>query len=162
MTHAGFLMTITKQLLDQSPECLAHAKEVFEDNSNYPFHPAKYVPLIEELMSRFREVLLLVDALDEASEKNQIAESLTSLHGFGKIKGIVTKVIVTSRFDLHVERRYPEITSTRITLADNMRDDIDNYIKKELEVRMSQGSLKLRNKDLISSVLQQVGTRAGT
>lgn len=162
VTHSGFLMTITKQLLDQSPECLAHAKEVYEENSNYPFHRTKYVPLIEELMSRFEEILILVDALDEATEKDQIAESLTTLHGFGKSKGIVTKVILTSRFDLQVERRYPVITSTRITLAENMREDIDNYIKKELEIRMSQGSLKLRNKDLLSSVLQQVGMRAGT
>ncbi|OAL56075.1 hypothetical protein IQ07DRAFT_187787 [Pyrenochaeta sp. DS3sAY3a] len=162
VTHSGFLMTITKQLLDQSPECLAHAKEVYEENSNYPFHRTEYVPLIEELMSRFEEILILVDALDEATEKDQIAESLTALHGFGKSKGIVTKVILTSRFDLQVERRYPVITSTRITLAENMREDIDNYIKKELEVRMSQGSLKLRNKDLLSSVLQQVGMRAGT
>lgn len=155
-------MTITKQMLDQSPACLEHAKNFYEDNSNYPFNRTKYIPLIEEFISMFEEVLLLVDALDEASERERIADSLTYLHNYGKSKAVTIKVLFTSRFDIQIERRYPVITSTRITLAENMREDIDNYIKKELETRLSKGSLKLRRKELLPSVQEQIGKRAGT
>lgn len=162
ISHESFIMTITRQMLDLSPACLEHAKEVYEDESPYPFNRTKYVPLIEKLMSCFQEVLFLVDGLDEASEIDKIAESLTHLHNHGQSTAVATKVLLTSRFDVQMERHFPAITSTRVTLAENMREDIDHFIRKELEIRMSKGTLKLRHQDLLLSVQEQIAKRAGT
>lgn len=162
ITHNDFVATIVKQTLDVSSACFSHIQQEFEDASRQPFDHRHYVPLIKELMSSFQEIFFVLDALDEASERVEIAETLVQLHAHGQSLLIPTRVLLTSRFDVQLERRHPSITSSRVTLAENMREDIDQYIQRGIETRLAKGSLKVRQQQLLPSIQRQISTQAGT
>ena len=92
----------------------------------------------------------------------RIAAALVQLHKHGQDTAIPTKVLLTSRFDVQVESKYSCITCSRIALAENMREDIQRFIQNEVEERVSNGSLKIRQRALLQSVQEQIRSRAGT
>ncbi|KAI4683252.1 hypothetical protein J4E81_009381 [Alternaria sp. BMP 2799] len=58
--------------------------------------------------------------------------------------------------------RYPNLATTHVVLAENMRPDIQHYVAEDIQARVAKGVLKVRNKDILSSIRQQVVLRAGT
>ncbi|KAF1837531.1 hypothetical protein BDW02DRAFT_627945 [Decorospora gaudefroyi] len=165
VTHESFIMSITRQMMEASSSCLEHAKRIYEErskNGSRPFIRDEYPILLQSFVDRLKEVFIIVDALDESSEGDAIAQSLTAIHSFGERAGHRTKILLTSRFDIRLEGRYPNLNRTSAALADNMRPDIEHYIEAELDLRVAKGVLKLRNADLVPVIQRQISDFAGT
>jgi amino acid transporter len=165
LSHENFVMSLTRQLVESSPELLKHAKSIYDEKANNgdrPFNSSEYVALIESCLDCFEEVSVLCDALDEATEGEAIASTLARLSAYGVEREIPVRILSTSRFDVQLERRHEQITKHRITLTENMKPDIKQYVDTDVEVRMTKGSLKLRDKTLSSLIKEQVALRAGT
>jgi hypothetical protein len=165
ITHDNFIMILTRQMLDHSPAFLEQAKRIYDEKANNGdriFNRADYIPLVQSFMNMCQHVFIFCDALDESSEGDEIAGTLNALLSYGRRCGIPTRVLFTSRFDVQLERRHPDITTNRVALAENMMTDIEQYVEKELSNRVVNGTLKLRNKALQSSIYQQVASHAGT
>ncbi|KAF2118171.1 hypothetical protein BDV96DRAFT_597044 [Lophiotrema nucula] len=156
-----FQVTITKQILDQSPACLIKAKELYEEkgkNFGKAFNKSDYLSLIESFLPSFKEVFIVVDALDEALDGDRIAESLahfTTSHPF-------IKTLFSSRFDILIEQRHGSIAKKRVTLAANTRNDIEHLISTELRSRMDKGAIKVRDRSLVSIIQSRIEDQAGT
>jgi amino acid transporter len=164
-TAESFLVSIAKQLLDTSPECLSKAKELFDDNKKQggrKLDRSRHIEAIRLLLENFDELFVVVDGLDEASEGEQIVDVLTNVHNLGLQKGKATKIILSSRYDIRLQRRSSRIVSVRLALEENMRPDIEHFINCELHNRVNRGTLKLRNKNLMFTIEHQIGLRAGT
>jgi hypothetical protein len=165
VTHDNFVMTLTRQMLEHSPEFTEQAKRMYDEKANNGermFNRADYISVLHSFMSLCKSIYIFCDALDESSEGNEIANSLEKLLAYGRKNGIPTRILITSRFDVQLERRHISITSNRVALAENMKPDVEHYVNTEVESRVTNGSLKLRDKGLKSSVRQQVASRAGT
>jgi len=165
VTHDNFLMTLTKQILNHSPDFMEQAKKVYDEkasNGEQTFNRTDYIPLIQSFMSFCKHVFIFCDALDESSEGDEIASSLGKLLAYGQKCGIPTSVLMTSRFDVQLERRHSALTINRVALAENMKPDIEQYVTAEVGSRIERGTLKMRDKKLQSSIQEQVASRAGT
>jgi len=165
VSHDNFVMTLARQLFEHSPELMDRARRIYDekaDDGDRPFKRADYAPLIESIMGQFESVYILCDALDEAAEGDEIANTLERLLSYGIRFNHSIKVLLTSRFDVQLERRHDLITANRVALAENMKPDIEQYINKEVENRIARGTLKLRNKVLQSLIQKRVTSRAGT
>lgn len=165
MTHESFSMNITKQILDSSPACLERAKELYEEKDKKLGRTSDqmdHIGLMVTFLAKFDQVFIVVDGLDEASEGYQIADALVHLYESSVQKHIPTRVLFSSRFDVRIERRYSSITATRIALAENMEQDIEHFARWELERRVNEGVIKLRDKGFMGIILDRIKLRAGT
>lgn len=165
LSHDNFLMTLTRQLLNHSPEVMEHAKKVYDEKANSgerTFNRVDHIPLIQSFMKLCKNVFILCDALDESSEGDEIAASLGTLLSHGRESNIATRILITGRFDVQLEHRHATITNNRVALAENMKPDIEQYVETEVDARIAKGVLKLRDKALRSSVRDQVASLAGT
>jgi amino acid transporter len=164
-THENFATSIVRQMIGASSLCLEQGRLLYREKSkegSRPFHSDDYVSLIRLFVDRLKEVFIIVDALDESTEGDNIAESLAKIHDSGKSAGCRIRTLLTSRFDARTQGRYLNLAITHIVLAENMRPDIQHYIGEELQLRVAKGALKVRNKDILSSIQQQVSICAGT
>lgn len=144
---------------------MEHARKIYDEKANSGervFNRGDYVSLIQTFMKLYKNIFICCDALDESSEGDEIASSLERLLAHGRKCGISTRLLFTSRFDMQLERRHTTITTNRVALADNMKSDIDQYVKVELDARIARKSLKLRDTKLHSVIRKQVASRAGT
>lgn len=165
VTHDSFLLTLTKQILDHSPDFMDQAKKLYDEKANNgerTFNGTDYISLIQSFVSLCRHVFIFCDALDESSEGDEIASSLGKLLAYGQKCNIPTRVLMTSRFDVQLERRHSALTTNRVALAENMKPDIEQFVAAEVGSRMERGTLKMRDKKLQSSIQDQVASRAGT
>jgi hypothetical protein len=165
VSHDSFVMTVMRQLLEQSPELIGNAKKIYDEKANNgerSFKRTDYIPLIQTFMSHFDNVYLLCDALDEASEGEEIATALKQLMSYCIRSEHSIRVLFTSRFDVQLERHHTLITSNRVALADNMKADIEQYVQMEVDHRTEKGSLKLRDQGLRPAIQERVACRAGT
>ncbi|KAH4197368.1 hypothetical protein HBI24_158410 [Parastagonospora nodorum] len=165
VTHDSFLMTLTKQILNHSPDFMEQAKKIYDEKANNGermFNRTDYISLIQSFMSLCKHVFIFCDALDESSEGDEIANSLGNLFEYGQKCDVSTRVLMTSRFDVQLERRHATLTTNRVALAENMKPDIDQYVTTEVGSRVEKGTLKMRDKNLQSSIQEQVASRAGT
>lgn len=164
-THENFSASVVRQMMETSSLCLERGRVLYNEKSkkgSRPCHKDEYVPLICSSVGCLEEIFVIVDALDESTEGDAIAQSLTKIHDSGKRAGCRIKIFLTSRFDARTQGRYPNLALTRIVLAENMRSDIQHYIREELRLRVARGVLKLRNKETLPSVQQQILVCAGT
>jgi hypothetical protein len=165
VSHDSFVMTLTCQMLDLSPEFAEQAKRMYDEkakNGDRIFNPADYISLLQSSMSLCKSVYIFCDALDESTEGDEIASSLEKLLTYGQKHGIPTRILITSRFDVQLERRHASITSNRVALAENMKPDVEHYVNMEVESRVAKGTLKLRDKTLKAPIRHEVASRAGT
>ena len=151
-----------KQILEASPACLKKSKELYEEkraSSGRIPSPSEYLTLIVSFLGEFDEVSIIVDALDEAAEGDDIMDALIKIRAK---KGIPIRVIFSSRFDIRIERKYTNNWWYRVMLAENTRDDIELYVEEELTRRVNKAAIKLRNRDLVQAIQSEMCLRAGT
>ena len=151
-----------KQILEASPACLRKSKELYEEkkmSSGRIPNPSEYLTLIMSFLSEFEEVSIIVDALDEAAEGDDIMDALIKIRAR---KNIPIRVLFSSRFDIRIERKYTNIRWYRVVLAENSRDDIELYVEEELTRRVNKAAIKPRNRNLVQTIQSEICLRAGT
>ncbi|KAI4707630.1 hypothetical protein J4E89_007735 [Alternaria sp. Ai002NY15] len=156
---------VTTQMMEASPLCLEQGRLLYNEKSkegSRPFQSDDYFPLICSSAEHLKDVFIILDALDESTEGHGIARSLARIHESQKGAGCRIRILLTSRFDAIIQGRYPTLATTHVILAENMRPDIQHYVAEELQMRAAKGGLKVKNKDILSSMRQQVVLCAGT
>ena len=165
MTHENFGASIVRQVMEASPLALEQGRSLYSEKSkrgSRPCHKDEYIPLICSSLACLKEVFVIVDALDESTEGDAIAQSLTTIHNSGKSAGCRIRTLLTSRFDARTQGRYSNLAMTHIVLAENMRPDTQHYIKEELQLRLAKGVLKVRNNSILPVIERHISLGAGT
>lgn len=164
-THENFAASIVRQIMEASSLCLERGRVLYKEKSKEGSRPCskdEHIPLICSSVESLKEVFVIVDALDESTEGDAIAQSLVRIHDSGKSAGCHIRVFLTSRFDARIQGRYPTLVMAHVVLAENMRSDIQHYIKEELRLRLAKGVLKIRNDSILPAIQQCAFFRAGT
>jgi len=113
----------------------------------------EYIELIEQLSLHWKHVYLIVDALDECSDRKAFIDVLTQIAANSKMK-----MIVTSRHEVDLERLIRPIAGFPVDLKHHMSDDIKSFVYDEVRRRRLSGTLKCKNERLeiaISSAISQ-------
>lgn len=147
-TATSLLTALLKQLVQRRPEIADPVKQVYEDYLDKSSKPslAEIVKLTRFICERYRTVFIVVDALDECTEKNCVRVSLVDA-----LRDLQTsfdvRLLFTSRFipeiekqfesDLHLEIRASEGDVRRFVAAQmpNMPACIRNNEDLKLEVQ---------------------------
>jgi hypothetical protein len=62
-------------------------------------------------------------------------------------------ILVTSRGELQIERSVGALATYRVPMEKYVGQDIDNYITKEVKLRMQTRVLEIRNVDLKQEII---------
>ena len=135
-TLEGFLMSTIKQLLDMSRICREAAEEfrqIHSRSSGSKFDRSRCLELLSLLLSKFEEVSIIVDALDEASEGLRIISALLHMQKSNVRKRISVRVLFLSRRETQLERQcaVEGIKPSCIVLAEeNIHHDLERFLNR--------------------------------
>jgi hypothetical protein len=167
-------MNLAREAAYQSDQCAHYAQKVFEDKSREPdstLNTAEYISLLKAFLGIFEHAFIVVDALDEAAEKESIVETVTNLLSLSqessatKPKKSSIKVLLASREVFQVHRivwSLAHVRASRLSLHEMIHEDVEFYVKMEIQSRLLIGKLKLRNKELVVQIQDTIIQRAGT
>ncbi|KFY37903.1 hypothetical protein V495_06869 [Pseudogymnoascus sp. VKM F-4514 (FW-929)] len=158
------LYVIVKQLLDQSPGYFKDAKYWYDERTRpvegskpaaKPLSASEYIKFIQQLCLRWESISLVVDALDECSRLDTFIDGLSKL-----LSGSNIKLLLTSRQSIDFTHAIDPIADYKISLVENMRDDIDIYLTTEIRSRLALGTLKFKEKGLEALIVSALREKA--
>jgi len=164
-------MNLARQGAQRSDECSRQAEQIFEEktkDSDRPLNLEEYVALVKRFLGAFEEVFIVIDALDEASEKesilNIVTEFLSPPQDSSEVKIQIprVKVLMTSREDLQIRSNLERVSHLHFSMHESIPEDVAFYVKMDVQRRISDRKLKLRNKSLASQICDMIIDRAGT
>ena len=99
----------------------------------------KTLNLLVSLLESHQTSVLILDALDECPKESRtfIIKDLLSIIAKANAR---IKVFISSRHSLDIENRLQDLPHVCIEATDNA-DDIENYVKTELTLRVEDGRL---------------------
>ncbi|KAH8820079.1 hypothetical protein F5884DRAFT_865727 [Xylogone sp. PMI_703] len=159
------LYSVIKQLLDQDSECFSVARYwrdrqtqaiKGQDAVAKPLSPSEYIGLVQQLCSRWSNVNLVVDAMDECNDLDNFMGGLTALTS----NKSNIRLLLTSRHDMELKRVIEPIATHEIPLSDHMEVDIDSYLRTELKSRIALNKLKLKQRNLEDSIVDALKEKA--
>lgn len=116
--------------------------------------------IIKVVLAHFKRVLIVVDALDESLEEEAFAQAFADLLQTAANSDVVVQVILTSREDINVERSIAAIATSRLSLVNQMEDDIRTYISFEVSERLRTRKMKLADAALAGEIVHSLVERA--
>ena len=161
---ATYIRLAIKQLCRRMPRLPVALDEVYEKHFRNCSEPS-----LKELRSaflaivqQFNSVFLVLDALDECTLEQRIG-----LYEF--FSGVLTstgqgivKLFVTSRRGSDIERAFHQQSFPTIEIeAAKVDSDIQIYVKAQIEQRLQDGRLTLKNMALKNKILTALTTKAG-
>ncbi|KFY35817.1 hypothetical protein V494_05576 [Pseudogymnoascus sp. VKM F-4513 (FW-928)] len=158
------LYVIVKQLLHQSPGCFEDAKYWYDERTRpldgpraaaKPLSTSEYIKFIQQLCLRWESISLIVDALDECSRLDTFVDGLRKLWS-----GSNVRLLLTSRHDVDLMHAIEPIADYKVSLVENMRNDIDIYLTTEIRSRLALGTLKFKQKGLEASIVSALREKA--
>ena len=148
-------------------------QEVYERNHRRDSQPTcdelKTVFLAIAASGRFSRIFLVLDALDECAldQRKDLCEFILSIANTTSItntnsgQGIV-KLFVTSRKESDIERAFRQKSIPTIEIeAAKVNTDIEAYIKAQIDLRLENHSLRLKNINLKNKILDALTAKAG-
>ncbi|KAB2104390.1 hypothetical protein AG0111_0g7901 [Alternaria gaisen] len=133
------------------------------DNKIRPQNQLRRSPEVEELVDLlrkmsdlFEDVRLIVDGLDECTENaGEVANTLRSL-GDGHA---VISLCLLSRDEIDIRAELEDPMFGHIEIAAHT-EDIEHYVRTEIEERLKRKKLRLKSSDLKDEIVHQLVTRA--
>lgn len=147
------------QLLRYQPNFIGEIKAAHLAN-NRKLTDERYMKIIKAILVRFTRVLIVVDALDESLEEDAFVQAFSDLLKVETDSHTVVQVILTSREDLNIERAIKDIAISRLSLGDQMEDDIRTYISSEVRDRLRSKKMKLADPSLADKIVHSLVERA--
>ncbi|CAN9446938.1 unnamed protein product [Alternaria alternata] len=155
------LSSIASQLARQHESCFQLLKDY--DNELRPQYQLQRSPEIEELIDLlrkmsdyFEDVRLIVDGIDECNEHaGEVASTLKSL---GDGHAVISMCLI-SRDELDIRTELEAAMFEHIEIAAHT-EDIEHYVRSEIEERLKRKKLRLRSSDLKEEIVHQLVTRA--
>lgn len=118
------------------------------------------------IIRQFRRIFFVLDALDECTldQRKGLCDfmlSLANTTSTGTHQGII-KLFVTSRKESDIQRAFQQNSIPTIEVeAAKVNSDIELYVKAQIELRLQNGSLKLKNIVLKDKIFNTLTKKAG-
>ena len=166
-TTMAYIRLALKQLCQKIPSIPPNLQEVWERHYRKNTQP-KYDELrmiFLAIIPQFGRIFFVLDALDECNldQRKDLCEFILGLvdTSAGSDQGIV-KLFVTSRKETDIERAFQQKSIPTIEVkAAKVDDDIKVYVTAQIELRLQDGSLRLRNMELKKKILDVLTSKAG-
>lgn len=154
------LCTLLSQLARQRKSVFQRLQTFVQDRCKE--NPA-LVPTHDELRGNFptflegafKQVILVVDAIDESTQRNCMIGDLKT---FQK-KCPFIKVLVSSREELDITHAFKTFPQVKINQSD-VADDIESFVKAEVTARIREKDLTIRRKELQQTICDQLVKRS--
>ena len=152
-------MTITAQVLRQKPASLSHVKEAYETDPSRGLTISERSRILKRMLADFSRLVIVIDALDEASYPIEIIQILKSIES-SSLRNRHT-ICITSRNSLRIEKNLEGFVSATFQILEAGRKDVDRYIDKSLATLARQGQLRLRDPRLADEIRRRVLDKCG-
>ena len=164
-TTLTYIRLALKQLcrtMQSLPPELLQVYERHDANDSQPkYDELKTVFLA--VLRQFGRIFLVLDALDECTldQRKDLCEFILSITNTTSTKGIV-KLFIASRKEPDIEQAFQQKSTPTIEVeAAKVDSDIEAYVKAQIELRLQNGSLRLRNMALKDKIFSVLTTKAG-
>jgi hypothetical protein len=147
------------QLLKTQQSCIGEIEAAHKVNKR-KLTGERYMEITKAVLAHFKRVHIVVDALDESLEEEAFAQAFTDLLHTAANSDVVVQVVLTSREDLNVERSIAAIATSRLSLVNQMEDDIRTYISFEVNERLRTRKMKLADAALADEIVHSLVERA--
>ena len=130
--HDRFTRSLVEQLAWQSVNALAFLDSVVsrKQNANEQPKQEELELTLQQMLGDFEETFIIIDALDECEEREELILLLVKLKSWG---GEKMHVLVTSRKERDIEEGLAPLLTREIRLQSALVDkDICNYISERL------------------------------
>ena len=167
-TTMTYIRLALKQLCRTMQSLPPKLQEVYEQH-----YRANSQPKLDELravflaiIQQFGHIFFVLDALDECTldQRKDLTEfilSIVNTTSTSTSQGIV-KLFVASRKEPDIERAFQQKSIPMIEVeAERVNSDIEVYVRAQVELRLANGSLKLRDMTLKDKILSVLTTKAG-
>jgi hypothetical protein len=148
----SFLSVLIAQLIKIQPRCLREV-EAAKSRSDRGLTEAGYVKLAHAIKAYFKQVIVVVDALDESAEVRKFAHAFADLL-MPSQSSTRTFIFTTSREDVNIERLIAPLATCQLSLINKMKHDIQTYIASEVKERIRLRILKLRDAELATEIIR--------
>ena len=154
------LCTLLCQLAMRNKTIFGRLQSFFQDRYN---ENPSFTPGFDELRGNFSgflegscsQVLLVVDALDECTQRDCIARALKTI-----LDSCPTvKILVSSRQEQEITNLYETLPNLKITQS-HMAPDIESFVKAEVAARIKAKRLKIRKPELQAIICDKLVSRA--
>ncbi|KAL8949575.1 MAG: hypothetical protein Q9222_004323 [Ikaeria aurantiellina] len=154
------LCTLLSQLARQHKSVFQRLQSFIQER--YKENPAS-VPTHDELRSNFatflegafKQVVLVVDAIDESEQRKCMVSDLKT---FSKNCPFI-KVLVSSREELDIAQAFKSLPNTKITQSD-VAGDIDAFVRSEVAARIQDKELTIRKAGLRQTICDKLVERS--
>lgn len=148
------MMVFITQLTKIQQDCLKEI-EVARSRTDRSLTETDYINLMKAILVKFRRLLVVFDALDEAVEVKEFSETFAELLSPALTYTRVF-VLVTSREDINIERLIAPLATSKLSLADRTQTDIRTYVSAEVDRRVRARTLKLRDPALANEIVSSL------
>jgi hypothetical protein len=153
-----FLLHTTMHLLRCRPECITQLSEKML-NHDRKLIQSDYLTLIKTMLPSFQHVYVIVDALDESGNFEAMVQVFGELLSSSSANEKV-HIFLTGREEIDMEKALEPLSPIRISTSENIQEDIHSFIVSEVDDRIVQRKLKLRDADLATKIKQSLFTAA--
>ena len=154
------LSSLVSQIARQNETCFGLLKDLYDK-----LHPQnqlkssadlqQLVDLVQQMSNSFDDVRVVVDGLDECGDDvDEVTRTLASLSSGHNIS-----LALLSRNETEIHDILAAPTCEHIEIAAQSKD-IHHYVRTEIELRISNKQLRLRNPQLKEEIVQQLVAKA--
>jgi hypothetical protein len=152
------MMVFITQLTKMHPGCEREIQAARSRNDR-SLTKEDYIDLMKAILTKFRRLIVVVDALDESVEATQFCEAFSELLSPAPSNTNVL-ILVTSREEINSERLLAPLATSKLSLADKTKADIRTFVSDEVDRRIRSRTLKLRNSALKTEIVRSLVDRA--
>jgi hypothetical protein len=149
---------MTLHLLRCRPESIAQLSGKMPKYDRKPTQ-SDLLTLIKTMMPCFQHVFIVVDALDESDNPEAMVQVFKELLSSSSAEEKV-HIFLTGREEIDLEKALEPLSPIRMSTSQNIRKDIYSFIDSEVDDRVVQRKLKLRDADLATKIKQSLFTAA--
>lgn len=142
--------TLISEICRQSPEALEYA-----DDISSKFRESKSSCTVQTLVSilkkclEFQQTFIIIDALDECDDREELLGFLVSL----STSGLRLKLLLASRNERDIQQELGSLPQMTLTGTESAHD-IEVYIHSSLNAMIKSKKLKLRDANLQMEIFQ--------
>ena len=132
-------------------------------NDSQPKYDELRVAFLAIIRQFGRRIFFVLDALDECTldQRKDLCEFILSLANPTSSQGVV-KLFITSRKESDIERAFQQKSFPTIEVeATKVNSDIRVYVEAQIELRLQNCSLRLKNMALKEKILSALTKKAG-
>ncbi|MCJ1430953.1 hypothetical protein MMC27_000303 [Xylographa pallens] len=148
------------QLLDQYPDPENEITSIFRKHGSVGKNAISLkdqIALFTTLAQNFRQVTIVIDALDECKKLDEFVGGLKHLMA---ITSLTIRMLTTGRNDYSLENSIGALATHRIALEQNVQNDINAFVTHEVNSRIEARKLKIRSRDLKELVIHSLSHHA--